>query len=329
MKWETRQEFAALLTSVLESPGESVKRSGITTVTRHHVARRQFYVKTQTHGQRWWWPPKYFFKSPRGRHEWRLGRRLEELTIPVVPHLAYGERWTWRGLLETTLITEGLAGYLPLRGDGELSRPAFQRRLGELVRQMHDAGVIHEDLNRANLLYAAAVDAIRLVDLDKIRLRGELSVSQRLTNLALIGARLPVTDAFFDGYGLDIQLPRGQIIRQARIKREALMSQIARRWRAHTNDFDVRRVGQLRWWVRRGYEDKALTKILEAPDRFGGTGEDGLVIQRFGPGCSKARRCYREAYRLQLLGVDAPRPVAVGEQRWLGICRRSYFVAKS
>ena len=145
MKWETRQDFAALLSSVLESGGECVKRSGITTVTRHDVAGRQFYVKTQFHGQRWWWPPKYFFKRPRGWHEWRVAGRLESFGIPVVPHLAYGERWGGSGLLETTLITEGIAGYQPLPKGADLSDPPLQKRLGQLVRRMHDAGVIHED----------------------------------------------------------------------------------------------------------------------------------------------------------------------------------------
>ena len=328
MNWETRQDFAPLLSSVLESPGETVKNSGITSVTRHHVSGRQFYVKTQSHNRRWWWPPKYFFKPPRGRHEWRLADRLEHFGIPVVPHLAYGERWGRSGLLETTLITEGIAGDLPLPKAADLSDPAFQQRLGELVRQMHNAGALHEDLNRSNLLYAATAGHLRLVDLDKIRLRRAPSLPQRLTSLALIGARLPLTADFFDGYGTDIQFSRESVLRQAQIKREVLASQISRRWRTHTNDIDVRYVGQLQWRVRRVYDDKTLARILETPDRFSATSEGGFVLQQFGSGRSRAWRCYREAYRLELLGVDAPRPVAVGEKRLLGICQRSYFVAK-
>ncbi|HVM59370.1 MAG TPA: lipopolysaccharide kinase InaA family protein [Verrucomicrobiae bacterium] len=328
MNWEAREDFVPLLSSVLESPGEAVKNSGITSVTRHHLGDRQFYVKTQSHGQRWWWPLKYFFKAPRGRDEWRLAGRLERFGIPVVPHLAYGERWGRSGLRETTLITEGLAGYLPLPKATDLNDSTFQNRLGQLVRQMHEAGVIHEDLNRANLLYAATVAHLRLVDLDKIRLRPALTVPQRLSNIALIGARLPLTDSFFDAYGTGFPFSREAIRQRARTEREALASQISRRWRAHTSEMDVRRVGELRWRVRRIYDDKALAKILEAPDRLSAANENGFVLQQFGCGRSRADRCYREAYRLELLGVGAPRPVAVGEKRLLGICQRSYFVAK-
>ena len=328
MSWEARQDFEPLLSSVLESPGETVKRSGITSVTRHHLNGRQFYAKTQSHRQRWWWPPKYFFKAPRGRHEWRLAARLESFGLPVVPHLAYGERWGGGGLLETTLITEGIAGYLPLPEGADLGDPLLQKRLGQLVRRMHDAGVIHEDLNRSNLLYAAATDALRLVDLDKIRLRRGLTLSQRLSNLAWIGARVPVTTDFIDGYGTDLQFSLESVLREAQTKREVLASQISNRWRTHTHEIDVRRAGQVLWWVRHVYDDPALAEILEAPDRISAASENGFVLRQFGCGCSRAGRCYREAYRLELLGAEAPRPVAVGEKRILGVCQRSYFVAK-
>jgi len=328
-KWEMQRDFAPLLLAVLESPGEVVKHSHITSVTRHRIGDRLFYVKTQQHGRRWWWPPKYFLKSPRSRLEWRLAHQLAEGGTPVVPHLAYGERWSRVGLQETTLITEGLAGYEPLPRLGDVSVPEFQEALGQLVQQLHQVGILHEDLNRGNLLYCASTGALRLVDLDKIRLQPSLNLVQRLDNLALVGARFPLTAEFWKGYGTNFQQYAQEVDREAQAKRQVLMSRRSRHWRTHSNEIGVRRVGQLQWWVRRAYDGNTLAMILEAPDRVGERGEDGLVVQRFGFGRSGARRCFREAYRLELLNIAAPRPVAVGEKRLLGICQRSYYVART
>ena len=58
--------------------------------------------------------PIYVIRQPKSQREWRHATELQARGIRVVPHLAYGERWSWRGLLQSTLITEGFDGFVPL-----------------------------------------------------------------------------------------------------------------------------------------------------------------------------------------------------------------------
>lgn len=329
LRWELAPEFQQLMPRILDDTGQTVKQSPVTSVTRHQIGNRVFYRKRYHHENRLLWPTKFFFKAPRSRVEWKLAPRLQALGIPAVPHLAHGERWSWRGLLESSLITEQPAGYQPLTGGEELRSPSAQQALGRLVRRMHDAGLVHGDLSPKNLLVFPQTGALCLVDLDKIACRRALDLSERLANLALIGAQVQLTDAFYEAYGSEFQQHAARVAREAEAQREVLAARIARHWRQHTHEMAVHRGEALLWYVRRQYAGGGLDAVLANPDRFRDRTGGEFLVWRFGAGPARARCAFEKAYRRELLGIPGPRPVAVGEDRVCGICRRSYFVARA
>src|SRR2546428_92818 len=194
VRWNLLPEFEETLDEVLDAPVDSAHRTPVKAITRHSARGRVFFVKRYLHGATLVRPAKYFFKSPRSRLEWQRARLLRDRAIPVVPHLAHGERWGSRGLLESVLITESPDGYLPLSAVDDQATENLQRALGTFLRRLHDAGVWHSDLHADNLLYSPTTQALLLVDLDKIELKPSLGDEERLDNLALLGACCPLSE---------------------------------------------------------------------------------------------------------------------------------------
>ena len=324
-QWEIAPDFKTLLPEVLRQPGEPIKTSSATTVTRHRLAGREFYVKRYLHERRGLAPLAYFVRASKSRREWKWAARMRQRGVAVVPHLAHGERWSWRGLLGSTLITEGLPGYVVLRSLGTLSSPELQFALGRFLRRVHDAGVLHLDITPKNILYSAAGHEFCLMDVDKVVCRNKLSREERTDNLVSLAARVPLTARFYEGYGSDVAFDAEEIAQLAQARWHIWMTQISRRWRKHTHEIDRQQVGELHWYVRTALADEHLRRLMENPEAFCVNGIEGLTVRRFGLGA--ARRAYQEAYRQELLGQTRFRPVAVGEKRVWGVCLRSYFVA--
>ena len=176
-----------------------MKRSRSRSVTRHHIGNRVVYVKNYFHDAKTFEPSKYFFKSPASRDEWLLAPQVQALGISTVPHLAHGECWSWRGLVKSTLITEGPAGFISLNAG--LSCPTIQSALGKFLSHLHQRSVFHDDLHISNLLYSPEQNEFCLVDLDNMRILPSLELEQRLDNLATLNRRFPLEREFFEAYG--------------------------------------------------------------------------------------------------------------------------------
>ena len=325
LRWRIQTEFVPLLPEVLAAEGETVKQTDLTRVGRHRAAGRVFYVKRYRFETRVLAPTVYTIRCPKSRREWRHAAWLQQRGVAVVPHLAHGERWGWRGLLESVVITEGLDGFVPMKGRLDLEGPAFERELGRFLRQMHDAGVIYLDLAPQNLLYAPAQNAFCLIDVDKVSLRDRQTEQARIDNLILLQCRWPLTHGFYEGYGREYEPYAEKIAVQALAKRESIFRRLSRRWRKHEHNLVTVQVGRLCWVVRRAYDIDLLKGVLADPDGFCGRTGERFVVRRFD--FARARRAFREAYYRELMGEAGPRPVAVGERRVLGICLRSYFVS--
>jgi hypothetical protein len=326
LRWQLLPDFDPLLSPVLASQGELVKQTALTLVTRHHVGDRVFYIKRYRYGaQKNLLPAKFFFRAPKSRREWKWATLMRQRGVAVVPHLARGERWSWHGLLESILITEGLPGYAPLKSNANPAAPELQFALGQFLRRVHDAGVLYLDLAPQNVLYSDGEQAFRFIDIDKVAYRQKLSAGQRLSNITLLAVRQPLTARFYDGYGRDFAFDAEQIAEQAKRDKQKVMTRLSRRWRQHLHEIAVEQVRGLRWHVRTAQRNEKLRQIMENPEAF--TGDDTLIAQRFS--FSGARQAYQKAYRLELLGVSAARPVAVGERRILGLCVESYFVSRT
>jgi len=324
-------------------------------VVRWRLDGRLYYCKRYLHRNRIWRPVKYWFKKPRSRQEWALSERLGKAGVPVVPHLAHGECWTWWGLAESVVVTEAPPGAQPL-GATDLDCPAFQRQFGSFIRNLHERGVKHRDPNAGNFLYSAELSSIFLVDLDKIEIQERpLSAADRLENLALLWAVFPrLGSSFFETFGnesLQLEALRARAVE----RRKLLHRQEAERCLPprHYQGFRPNHRAGIRWWVRETGEDDSLQAILETPDscfeepralcknsRSSTVGrEDGYVIKRYNLGRpwkwakanlrgSYARRAFRSAYHLELAGIPGARPVAFGDRRRFGLVTRSYVVTQ-
>ncbi|MGD1017784.1 MAG: lipopolysaccharide kinase InaA family protein [Verrucomicrobiia bacterium] len=325
LNWEITPEFDALLAEVLQEPGEPVKISSATTVTRRRVANREFYIKRYLHERRGLAPLAYFVRSDKSRREWRFAPVFQSRGIAVVPHLAHGERWGWYGLLESALITEGLPGYTSLRASPESGTPAFQSALGTFLRQMHDAGVVYLDISPKNVLYSASDSKFCLIDIDKAELHQTLDDRQRMEHITVFRSRFPLTTAFYDAYGNDVARHAADIEKQAAAMARACMERVSRVCLTHRHEVTTKRIGGLKWHIRIADLDEKLERVLQQPDSRAATA-NGLVVNRLA--FHSGKQAYRRAYGKELSGQPGPRPVAAADKRILGVVVRGYFVAK-
>jgi lipopolysaccharide kinase (Kdo/WaaP) family protein len=325
LRWEFDPTFESLLAEVLEGPGEPVKTSSATTVTRRRVADREFYIKRYLHQRRGLAPVAYFIKSDKGGREWTFAPEFQTRGIAVVPHLAHGERWGWYGLLESALITEGLPGYVPLLMCPESRTPAFQSALGRFLRQMHDAGIVYLDISSKNVLYSASNNKFCLIDIDKAELHDALDERQRIDHITVFRSHFPLTAAFYDGYGNQMALHAADIDNRAAAMERARLERVSRVCLKHRHEVTTKRIGPLKWHVRIKYFDEKLERVLQQPDSGAGSA-NGFVLNRLA--FHSGKEAYRRAYGQELSGKPGPRPVAAADKRILGIVVRGYFVAK-
>lgn len=333
VRWELQTDFAPLLEEILESPVQVVKESPVKQVTKHSHLGREFYIKRYIHRSVPLRPLKYHFKATQARQEWDLAQMLEAREIPIVRHVALGERRTWAGVDESILITEGFDGS-PVNKVPDADLGAVLR----FVERMHAKGVIQEDLHPANLLARGNPFELRLVDLYGTRVTSRLSAAECQRNLALLRIHLPVP--------VDPEVER--LSRQLRHK---LLFERSKRCFRSNREFGVIRASDLKWRVRLPCVTDGLTRLLGAPDpwlasrakilkpgRSATVGaSDGLVLKRFNLRkieslvkdlfrSSRAKRAFRAAYHLELAGVNTAQPVAFADCRRLRVLLRSYLV---
>ncbi len=325
LRWEFAPQFESLLAEVLQESGEPVKTSSATTVTRRHVANREFYIKRYRHEQRGLAPVAYFVRSDKSRREWKLAPEFQTRGIAVVPHLAHGERWGWYGLLESVLITEGLPGYVNLLAFPGSGTPAFQSALGRFLRHMHDAGVVYLDISPKNVLYSASDNKFCLIDIDKVELHDALDERQRIDHITVFRSRFPLTPSFYDGYGNQVARHTADIEKQAAAMERARVERVSRICLTHRHEVTTKRIGGLKWHIRIADLDENLERVLREPDS-GTAAANGFVVNRLT--FHSGKEAYRRAYGQELSGKPGLRPVAAADKRILGVLVRGYFVAK-
>ena len=331
VRWELLPSFAALLDPVLAAPGRVVKESPAKLVTEHQADGRTFFIKRYRHEAVPLRPLKYFFKDSQARQEWELAEQIEARGIPIVTHLALGERHGF-GVRESILITEGF----PARSLEEAPHPQPQALLA-FVERLHEQGVLQHDLHAGNILLAASGE-MRLVDLHGTELKSSVSAEERATNLAHLNIYCP----------LPVPAPVLELSERLRRKHSARRS-LRSGW--NNREFGPEQIGGLKWQVRRRLLTPAARAILADPDGFLKTQAQlfktsrsstvgrapGLVLKRFNlrkveslfkdlfrP--SRARRAFRKAYHLELAGIATPRPLAAADWRVGGVLLRSYLL---
>src|SRR5581483_11260802 len=121
--------------------------------------------------------------------------------IPTVVPLALGEVWKGIGPNDSFLITETLEQTQPLSTFLESTVPTFAKdrqvrlrqrlavELGNFLAQLHQAGVVHNDLHAGNMLLRLESDdapRLFLIDLHAVNLERPLGWGQSRENLVML-----------------------------------------------------------------------------------------------------------------------------------------------
>ena len=143
---------------------------------------------------------KHLVRNSRTRQEWEMGLKFEALGLPVAKHLALAERRIAGLLQEDYLVQENLEGYqnfdawfeenLPsvISGPAVKERRTFIERFADLIRNMHDQGVLQRDFKPDSIMVGPGRE-LKFVDLERALISsrpGGLSLSRRIENLAKI-----------------------------------------------------------------------------------------------------------------------------------------------
>jgi tRNA A-37 threonylcarbamoyl transferase component Bud32 len=331
LHWQLADDFAPLLETVLHAPVRVVKESAAKIVTENSVAGRTFFVKRYRHAAVPLRPLKFLFKPTQAALEWRLAEALEQLRVPIVRHVALGEKRSATGVQESVLMTEAFSG-VPVNKE-----MAQRERIVEFVDRIWRAGVFHRDLHPANLLINPATGELRLVDLHGIVIRREPIEQERKQMLAVIHMTLP------------LPVPHDVAQLSAEMRKRTFFIRSKRSLRTN-RDFSIRRFGEWKWNVRIAAVTPDVEQILCDPDRFiesaaplkrgrsaTVTGNGRFVLKRHNfkkphnplkdlfRG-SRARQGFRKAYHLELCGIATPRVIAAADHRAFGFPTRSFLL---
>ncbi len=252
-----------------------------------------------------------------------------------------------------------VAGRQP--GDGEAL--AIVGPVMAMLGRLHAAGLVQEDLHLGNFLFHEG--QLFVVDGDAVRVisRGQaLTPSRASANLAVLLAQLPaewdgqaaLLSSYAVGAGralLDVPALHEQIARVRAWRLQDFLSKTVR----DCTLFAVER-SATRFSVVRRQEAEPLASVLASPDgaisagvalKDGGTctvvraviGGRVLLIKRYNLKSlshalgrawrpSRAWHSWREAHRLQFLGIPTPAPLALIEERLGPLRRRAWLVSE-
>jgi len=277
----------------------------------------------------------FLIRKPPAEEQFQAGLRLESLGVPVVRFLACGVGRSFRGVEESILITEAFDG-VPLRTPGVTDWSAVLL----FLQAMHDKGVIQPDLHAGNLLVRSDNGELRLVDVGHVEFKRRITPAERLANLAFLKLSVP------------IPLPREADLLVPALRKRVYRRR-SRRCLKENREFASVCAGGLVWHARRPFLNESLCRIMEDPDGVFENGarllkagrtttvgsRDGFVLKRFNlvkPANvvkdlfrgSRAKRTYRLAYQLELLGIRTPRPLAFAERKKAGFLLKSYGVCE-
>jgi len=267
------------------------------------------------------------------QREWRTLARLRAAGVPVPAPLVHARLASG----ERVLVTEWIAG-VPLAEAlaDAVRRPALLAAVGALVRALHEAGWVHRDLHRENILIAGGAPV--LVDLqaarrsrsDAARLRDLGRLDHSLRRLLSRGDRVRLRAS-----ALGLARPLDAAGRAA--VRAVGAASLARA-RAHANSRARRSLregrraqrfefGGGRGLVSRAFDPAAVYAVLAAP-----AATVGFEVRpyRFAPRDlwrgSAARRAWAVAHALEASDVACVAPVAFVEWRLFGVPLRSALV---
>ena len=124
-------------------------------------------------------------RGTRARREWLNLRHLRRHGLPAVRPVLLGVRHRCGIPTQSVLMTQAETGESLREADtGRTSSTDLARRVGKLIRQVHDAGLDCPDLHSENVLVSP--NALHLLDLHAARRCGSVPASRRAANIAFL-----------------------------------------------------------------------------------------------------------------------------------------------
>lgn len=332
-----QREIAARLDAVESIPGaELIKRNLVRAVYRVPLAdgARVIVKRYAVRGVRD--PVKYLFKASRARAEWRVGRGLDEAGIPTAVPLAMAERHAGGLLRDAALVTREIPDALHLNAyveehfaaeEGAELRVALYDRLARLIRRMHAAGFVHNDLHGGNVLVNGdpATAQAHIIDLHSVTRSGTPSPGRRWFDLVKLlhsmrtcstpQERVALCRAYEDeggtpsGTELSRLLAAGRVSsvlepRIERMERKRVRSRTLRSLE-RSSRFDVTSAGPFHVHHLRAIPAASFRELI--PGHREALARGGAAV---------LKDAHRSALTRQMLGApDGPEPVIVKEYR--------------
>jgi tRNA A-37 threonylcarbamoyl transferase component Bud32 len=138
------------------------------------------------------------FLFPYGLKEWRTAIRLKELNVPTYSPIAFGIEKKYGAGGKIYFISEKIPDALTvkefLNKNKNLpveNRKSFIKSFSDFILTVHRAGVVHMDFHWKNILVSPCADGkylFYLVDLERVKLKKVISVTQRFSNLAMLNS---------------------------------------------------------------------------------------------------------------------------------------------
>lgn len=111
------------------------------------------------------------FGQARSLAEFQLLEKLRSVGLPV-PEPVAAIAWKYHVIwYQAAIIVKRIPGAVTFADSLSLAEEGLWRKLGQVIRQFHDQGLNHVDLNCDNILVAG--DQIYLIDFDRCRLAKE------------------------------------------------------------------------------------------------------------------------------------------------------------
>jgi tRNA A-37 threonylcarbamoyl transferase component Bud32 len=237
---------------------------------------------------------KYLFFPSKAHKEWQVARLAWRRGIPVPLPLAMAERRTVGVLHDAFLIIQAISPatplieLIPLERQGDLLLHAAR-----LMRDMHEAGLFHQDLHAGNILVekvGTEKKKLYIVDLHRARFVRNISKKKRLWNLAQFFYSLQRwlspegKKAFLQQYdeqkailrhGLEAGLR--EIERQEHKIYRRHMKSRTKRCLKDSGGFYVDKKNGWRIWTRRGWKTEELLAAVERHKAIVNEGREGII----------------------------------------------------
>ena len=178
LKEAVKRELAGRRTSLLVLKNETLPDIYLKefTVLPHKIIRALFF--------------------PYGLKEWKTAIHLKELNISTYSPIAFGVEKKYGFTTKIYFISEKIPDAITVkeflsknRNLSAGNRKSLIKSFSDFILTVHQAGVLHMDFHWKNILVYQNLERkyqFYLIDLDKVKLKNEIPVTQRLSNLAML-----------------------------------------------------------------------------------------------------------------------------------------------